>query len=42
MTLPYIHALESLGFEWEPSISRRQGTPKKANLDDGVMGERDK
>jgi hypothetical protein len=23
--LPHIEALESLGFEWEPSISRRQG-----------------
>jgi hypothetical protein len=29
-----IQELESLGFEWKPSISRGQGTPKKASLDD--------
>jgi hypothetical protein len=31
MTLPRIQALESLGFEWKPSISRGKGTP---SLDD--------
>jgi hypothetical protein len=29
-----IQELESIGFEWKPSISRRQGTPKKPSLDD--------
>jgi hypothetical protein len=33
MTLPRIQALERLGFEWKPSISRRQGKTKKASLD---------
>jgi hypothetical protein len=32
ITLPRIQALESLGFEWKPSISRRQGTPKIPSL----------
>jgi hypothetical protein len=34
ITLPRIQALESLGFEWRPSISRRKGPPKKPSLDD--------
>jgi hypothetical protein len=34
MTLSRIQELESLGFEWKPSISRRKLTPKKSNLDD--------
>jgi hypothetical protein len=33
ITLPRIQALERLGFEWKPSISRRQGKTKKASLD---------
>jgi hypothetical protein len=34
MTPRRIQELESLGFEWKPSISRRQGTPKKPSLAD--------
>jgi hypothetical protein len=34
MTLPRIQALESLGFEWTPSISRGKGTSEKPSLDD--------
>jgi hypothetical protein len=33
ITLPRIKALESQGFEWKPSICRRQGMTKKANLE---------
>jgi hypothetical protein len=33
ITLPRINALESLGFEWKPSISCMQGTPNKPKLD---------
>jgi hypothetical protein len=33
ISLPRIQALERLGFEWKPSISRREGITKKANLD---------
>jgi hypothetical protein len=32
MTRPRIQALESLGFEWKPAISRRKGTPKNLSL----------
>ena len=34
MTTHRIQALESLGFEWKPSISHRKGPPKKPILDD--------
>jgi hypothetical protein len=34
MTLARIQGLESLGFEWKPSISRRQETSKKPSPDD--------
>ncbi len=34
ITLARIQELESLGFEWKPSISRRKGPPKKPSLDD--------
>jgi hypothetical protein len=34
MTPRRIQALESLSFEWKPSISRRRGTPQKPSLDD--------
>jgi hypothetical protein len=33
ITLPRIQALDRLGFEWKPSISRRRGITKQANLD---------
>jgi hypothetical protein len=33
ITLPRIQALERLGFDWKPSISRWQGKTKKAGLD---------
>jgi hypothetical protein len=33
ITLPRIQALERLGFDWKPSISRRQGKTKEAGLD---------
>jgi hypothetical protein len=33
MTLSRIQALESLGFEWKPSIFRGKGTPKKPSPD---------
>jgi hypothetical protein len=42
MTLPRIEALERLGFEWKPSISRTQGTTKKSNLDDDVTSARER
>jgi hypothetical protein len=42
ITLPRIQALESLGFEWKPSISRRQGTTKKTNLEDDVTSARER
>jgi hypothetical protein len=34
MTLPRIQELESLGFEWKPSVGRKKETPKKPNPDD--------
>jgi hypothetical protein len=34
MTLARIQGLESLGFEWKPSIISRQGIPKKPSLDE--------
>jgi hypothetical protein len=34
MTVSRLQKLESVGFEWQPCISRRQGTPKKANPED--------
>jgi hypothetical protein len=34
MTASRIKELESLGFEWNPFMSRRKGTSKKSNLDD--------
>jgi hypothetical protein len=33
ITIPRIKALENLGFEWKPSICRRRGITKKANLE---------
>jgi hypothetical protein len=33
ITLPRIHALERLGFEWKPSTRRGKGTPEKTSLD---------
>ena len=33
MTLSRIQELESLNFEWKPSISRGKGKPKKSRLD---------
>jgi hypothetical protein len=42
ITLPRIEALERLGFDWEPSTSRMQGTTKKLNLDDGVISARER
>jgi hypothetical protein len=37
-----IKALESLGFEWKPSISRGKGTCQKASLDDDATRDREK
>jgi hypothetical protein len=34
ITLPRIQALESMGFEWKPSINGRKGKPEKPSLDD--------
>jgi hypothetical protein len=34
ITLPRIQALESLGFEWKPSIGQGNETRKKSSLDD--------
>jgi hypothetical protein len=34
MTLPRVEALEGLGFEWNPSLSRRKEIPKKPSLAD--------
>jgi hypothetical protein len=34
MTTFRIEELESLGFEWKPSVCRRKGTPKKPSLDE--------
>jgi hypothetical protein len=34
--------LESLCFEWKPSISRGKGTPKKPSLDDDAMRARER
>jgi hypothetical protein len=31
-----VQALESLGFEWKPSISRDDRTPQKPSLDDNT------
>jgi hypothetical protein len=42
ITPPPTQALDSLGFESEPSISRRQGTTKKSNFDDGVTSTRER
>jgi hypothetical protein len=39
--LPRIQAWDSLGFEWETSISRRQGTAI-SNLDDDVTSARER
>jgi hypothetical protein len=37
MTLSRIQALESLGLEWQSSISRRKAKPKKPSLDEDAM-----
>jgi hypothetical protein len=37
-----IKALESLGFEWKPTISRGKGTCQKASLDDDATRDREK
>jgi hypothetical protein len=42
ITLPRIQALIRLGFEWKTSISRRQETMKKANLDVDVTSARER
>jgi hypothetical protein len=43
ITLPRIQALERLGFEWEPSISRRrQRIAKKASIDNDVTSARER
>jgi hypothetical protein len=42
MTLPRIQALESLGFEWRPSISWGKGTPKNPSLNADVTRVREK
>jgi hypothetical protein len=42
ITLPRTQALDSLGFEWKPSISRRQGITKKSNVDDDVTSARER
>ena len=34
MSVSRIQELESLGFEWKPSISRGKGTPTQPSLDD--------
>jgi hypothetical protein len=39
---PFTQALDRLDFESEPSISRRQGTTKKSNFDDGVTSTRER
>jgi hypothetical protein len=36
VTVPRIQALESLGFEWKPSIGRDDKTPQKPSLDDNA------
>jgi hypothetical protein len=35
--LSHIQALESLGFEWQPFINHRKGTPKKPSLNDDAI-----
>jgi hypothetical protein len=42
MTLPRIHALESLSFEWQPSIGQGKGTPKKPSSNDASMRVRER
>jgi hypothetical protein len=42
MTLSRIQALESLGFEWKPSISRRKEISKKPSLDDDATRNRER
>jgi hypothetical protein len=42
MTLPRIQELESLGFEWKPSISRRTGNRKKASVEDDTTSVRER
>jgi acetolactate synthase regulatory subunit len=42
ITLPRIRALERLGFEWKTSITRRQETMKKSNLDVDVTSARER
>jgi hypothetical protein len=42
ITLPRIQALESLGFDWKPSISRAKGTPRKASLGDDATRVRER
>jgi hypothetical protein len=37
ITLPRIQVLESLDFEWTPSISRGKGTPKNPSIDEDAM-----
>jgi hypothetical protein len=42
ITLPRIQELESLGFEWKPSIGRRKETPKIPSLDDDTTSLRER
>jgi hypothetical protein len=37
-----IQALESLGFQWKPSIGRRKGTRQKPSLDDDATRDRER
>jgi hypothetical protein len=41
MSLSRIQELESLGFEWKPSIGQEKGTPKKPILNDDAKHVRD-
>jgi hypothetical protein len=42
LTTLRIQELESLDFEWNPSISHRRGTSKKSNLEDDVTSARER
>jgi hypothetical protein len=42
ITLPRIHALERLGFEWKPSTRRRKGRPHKTSLDNNATRVRER
>jgi hypothetical protein len=42
INLPRIQALERLGFEWKPLISRGHGITKNSNLDDDVTSARER